>query len=121
MTKINLGLHTKAFLDSNGNVIDSVTKKLNDKYIAFEKFERWGVRTTEGEEVIEPTYEELLPWTAESVRVKKSDKWGVVALPNENIVVAFDYDSIGALENGKAVVSYVGVTNIIDEKRRYSI
>lgn len=106
----------KGFLDSNGNVIDSVTKKLNDKYIAFEKFERWGVRTTEGEEVIEPTYEELLPWTAESVRVKKSDKWGVVALPNENIVVAFDYDSIGALENGKAVVSYVGVTNIIDEK-----
>ena len=104
----------KGFIDSNGKIIDSNTSVLNNKYTAFEQFEKWGVRTIGGQDVIMPSYEAILPWTEESVRVKCNGKWGVIGLPEGNIILAINYDTIGELEERRAKVTYVGVTNIVD-------
>jgi smc-like protein len=104
----------KGFLDAKGNVVDSKTKILNDKYTAFERFEKWGIRTVKDQIVIIPTYEDIQPWTEEAAKVKSNGKWGVIGLPGGNIIIALDYDFIGELENGTANITYVGVTKIID-------
>lgn len=104
----------KGILDSNGNAIDSNTSKLNDKYIAFEQFEKWGVRTIDEQNVITPSYKKIIPWTEESIRVKDNGKWGVIGLPDGNIIIGIKYDSISELEDGRAKVIYVGVTHIVD-------
>ena len=104
----------KGLIDSNGNVIDSNKSVLDNKYTAFEQFEKWGVRTIDGQDVIMPSFEAILPWTEESVKVKNNGKWGVIGLPKGNVILAINYDSIGELEKGRAKVTYVGVSNIVD-------
>ena len=104
----------KGFIDVNGNAVDSNTRAVNDRYTAFERFEKWGVRTYLGQDVVLPTYEDVQPWTEHSVRVKDKDRWGVIGLPDGNIVIPICYDSIGKLEDGRAKVTRVGVTNIVD-------
>lgn len=104
----------KGFIDSNGKVIDSNTSVLNNKYTAYERFEKWGVRSIDGQDVIKPSYDAILPWAEEAVKVKSNGKWGVIGLPEGNIILAINYDSIGELEDGRAKITYVGVTNIVD-------
>ena len=104
----------KGFLDANGDVIDSKSKILNDKYTAFERFEKWGIRTAKDQIVINPTYEDIQPWTEEAAKVKSDGKWGVIGLPGGDIIIAIDYEFIGELEHGTAKITYVGVTKTID-------
>jgi hypothetical protein len=104
----------KGLLDSNGHEIDTNTKVLNDKYIAYERFSRWGVRSTLGQDIIEPKYEEVDRWTSEAIRVKINDKWGVISLPEGNVILSPQYDSIENITDGKAKITYVGITNLVD-------
>lgn len=104
----------KGLLDSNGCVIDSNTRELNNKYIAFEQFEKWGVRTHDGLDIIVHSYESILPWTEDSAKVKYNGKWGVIGLPNGNAIISNIYDSIEELKEGRAKATCGGTTYIID-------
>lgn len=104
----------KGLLDSNGHEIETNSKVLNDKCTAYERFSRWGVRYTLGRDIIEPKYEEISLWTSEAVRVKINNKWGVISLPEGNVILSPQYDSIEDITDGKARISYVGITNLVD-------
>ncbi len=104
----------KGFIDSLGHVIDSGIKNLNDSYAAYERFSKWGVRTTIGKDIIKPIYDDILHWSEDHVRVRLVDKWGVINLRNGDEILPIKFDLISDLIDGKAQVSYVGVTNLVD-------
>lgn len=102
------------YINAEGKEIDTRIINLNDKYIAFEQFSKWGVRDIDGEILVPNKYQEILPWDECSVKIKVNDKWGVFNFELDTYILNPQYDSISELKDGKAWVKYAGITNVVD-------
>lgn len=109
----------KGLLDANGNELITQTQKLSNDYMAFECFEKWGIQTKDSEVIVPARYQDIQPWTEEAARVKFNGKWGVIHLPDGDILLDVRFDSIGDLIDGSAQISDVGVNYIVDADGKF--
>ncbi len=109
----------KGLLDANGNELITQTQKLSNDYMTFECFEKWGIQTKDSEVIVPARYQDIQPWTEEAARVKLNGKWGVIHLPDGDILLEVRFDSIGDLIDGTAQISDVGVNYIVDADGKF--
>lgn len=84
------------------------------KVVKFGSAGRFGFRTTGGETVIEPVFEDAWDFKNGYARVKKDGKWGFVA-ESGTVVVEPKYDYVWDFADGKAKVRLAdGSTMLID-------
>lgn len=103
-------------IDIFGNEVDTQSYEISNQYIAFERFEKWGIRSAEDEElIVQPQYQAIKPWTNDSVRVQSDGRWGILRITTGEFIIDIKYNSISELSNGVAHIVLADVTYNIDK------